>query len=63
MFSLEEKKSDNGWFLEVLGRDSSCESSHQLKLFREEMVAVCESITLVGKLDLLLCLVLGKGQA
>ena len=59
----EGKKSDDGWFFGVLGRDSGCESSHQLELFKEEMVAVCEGTMLVGKLDLLLCLVLGKEQA
>ena len=61
--SSEGKKSDDGWFLRVLGGDSDCKGSHQLELFKKEMVAVCESTTLVGKLDLLLCLVLGKGQA
>ena len=45
----EGKKSDDGWFLEVLGGDSGCENSCQLELFKVEMVAVCESMTLVGK--------------
>ena len=59
----ERKKSDNGWFGGVLGRDLGCKGSHQLELFKVEMVAVHEGTTLVGKLDLLLHLVLGKGQA
>ena len=58
-----DKKSDNGWFLEVLDGDSGCEVSHQLELLKVEMVAVCGSMTPVSKLDLLLHLVLGKGQA
>ena len=60
--SLEGKKSDSGWFLEVLDEDSGCEGSHQLELFKVEMVAVHEGMTLIGKLDLLLHLVLDKGQ-
>ena len=60
--SSEEKKSDDGWFLGVLGGDSGCEGSCQLELFKVEMVAVCDGTTLISKLDLLLCLVLGKGQ-
>ena len=60
--SSEEKKSD-GWFRGVLGGDSGWEGSRQLGLFEVEMVAVYESTTQIGKLDLLLCLVLGKGQA
>ena len=60
--SLEGKKLDS-WFRGVLGRDSGCEGSHQLRLFEVAMVAVCESMMPVGKLDLLLCLVLGKEQA
>ena len=58
--SLERKKSDDGWFLEVLGGDSDCESSCQLELFKVEMVAVHEGTMLIGKLDLLLHLVLSK---
>ena len=46
---LEGKKSDDGWFLEVLGGNSGCEGSCQLELFKEEMVAVCECITPVGQ--------------
>ena len=60
--SSEEKKSD-GWFGGVLGNDSGWEGSHQLESFKVEMVAVCEGMTPIGKLDLLLCLVLGKEQA
>ena len=60
--SLEEKKSD-GWFKEVLGSDSGWEGSRQLGLFEVEMVAVHEGMTPIGKLDLLLHLVLGKGRA
>ena len=60
--SLEEKKSD-GWFRGVLGSDSGWEGSCQLGWFKVEMVAVRESTTLVGKLDLLLRLILGEGQA
>ena len=36
--SSEGKKSDRGWFLRVLDRESGCEGSCQLELFREEMV-------------------------
>ena len=61
--SLEGKKSDNGWFLGVLGKDSGCEGSCQLELFKVEMVAVHEGMTPVDKLDLLLRLAQGKGQA
>ena len=60
--SSEGKKSDGGLFLEVLGGESGCNVSHQLELFKVEMVVVCESAMPVGKLDLLLCLVLNKGQ-
>ena len=59
----ERKKSDNGLFLKILGGESGCEVSHQLELFKVEMVAVCESTMLVGKLDILLHFVLGKRQA
>ena len=59
----EGKKSDNGWFRGVLGKDLGCESSRQLELFKVEMVTVCEGMTPNSKLDLLLCLVLGKRQA
>ena len=58
----EGKKSDDGWFLGVLGGDSGCEGSHQLELFKVEMVAVCEGTMPVGKLDLLLHLVLVGGK-
>ena len=61
-FSSEGKKSD-GWFEGVLGGNSGWEGSHQLGLFKVEMVAVCEGTILIGKLDLLLCLILGKEQA
>ena len=44
----EGKKSDNGWFSGVLGGDLGCKGSHQLELFKEEMVAVCESTMPVG---------------
>ena len=57
---LEEKKSDRGQFLGVLGGESGCEGSCQLELFEVEMVVVLEGTLSVGKLDLLLCLVLGK---
>ena len=60
--SLEGKKS-NGWFGGVLGSDSGWEGSRQLELFKVEMVVVCEGTMPDGKLDLLLRLVLGKGQA
>ena len=60
--SSEGKKSD-GWFRGVLGNDSGWEGSCQLRLFEIEMVAVCEGTLPIVKLDLLLCLVLGKGQA
>ena len=60
--SSEEKKSE-GWFRGVLGGDSGWEGSRQLGRFRVEMVAVRESTTPIGKLDLLLCLVLGKGAS
>ena len=60
--SSEEKKSD-GWSREVLGGDSGWEGSRQLGLVEVEMVAVRESTTPIDKLDLLLCLVLDKGQA
>ena len=43
--SSEGKKSDNGWFLGVLGGDSGCEGSRQLELFKVEIVAVCEGTT------------------
>ena len=61
--SLSEEKKSDGWFRGVLGSDSGWEGSRQLGLFKVEMVAVREGTTLIGKLDLLLCLVLGKGQA
>ena len=60
--SSEGKKSDDGWFLKVLGGDSGCKGSCQLELFKVEMVVVHEGTTPSGKLDLLLCLVLGKEQ-
>ena len=59
----EEKESDNGLFLGVLDGKLGCKVSCQLELFEVEMVVVYESMMPVGKLDLLLCLVLGKGQA
>ena len=62
-FSSEGKKLDKGWFFRVLGGDSGCKGSHQLELFEVEIVVVRESTMLVDKLDLLLCLVLGEGQA
>ena len=62
MSSSEGKKSD-GWFRGVLGNDSGWEGSCQPRLFEVEMVAVCEGMLPIAKLDLLLCLVLGKGQA
>ena len=46
----------------VGGGDLGWEVSYQLELSEMEIVMVCESITPVGKLDLLLCLVLDKGQ-
>ena len=51
--SSEGKKSDDGWFRGVLGKESGCEGSRQLELFRVEMVAVREGMMLIGKLDLL----------
>ena len=60
---LERKKLDDGWSMRILGGDSGCKGSHQLMLFEVEMVMVHKSMTPVGKLDLLLCLVLGKGEA
>ena len=61
--SSEGKKSDDEWFRRVLGKDSGWEGSRQLELFEVEMVAVHEDTMLIGKLDLWLRLVLGKGQA
>ena len=60
--SSAEKKLEGGLFLRVLGRELSWEGSCQLELFKVEMVAVHESTAPVSKLDLLLCLILGKGQ-
>ena len=60
--SSEGKKLDSGLFLKILDGESGCKVSCQLELFEVEMVVVCESMALVGKLDLLLCLVLGEGQ-
>ena len=57
-----EEKSE-GSFRGVLGNDLGWEGSHQLRLFEVEMVVVHEGTTPIGKLDLLLRLVLGKGQA
>ena len=48
--------------MEVLGEDSGYKGSCQLELFKVEMVMVCKGMMPVGKLDLLLHLVLGKGQ-
>ena len=62
MSSSKGKKSNEGWFLRILDRELDYEGSCQLVLFKVEMVVVCESITLVGKLDFLLHSVLGKGQ-
>ena len=61
--SLSEETKLDGWFEGVLDGDSGCEGSCQLESFEVEMVVVCEDITPVGRLDLLLCLVLGEGQA
>ena len=58
--SSEEKRSDDGRFRGVLGKDLGWEGSRQLKVFKEEMVAVREGMTPIGKLDLLLRSVLGK---
>ena len=60
--SSEGKKSDKDWFFGVLDGDLGCKSSCQLELFEVEMVAVYDSTMPFGKLDLLLCLVLGKEQ-
>ena len=60
--SSEGKKSEDGWFKEVLGGDLGYEGSCQLVLFEVEMVAVYEGMMPVGKLDLLLHSVLGKRQ-
>ena len=63
LFSSEKKKSNDGLlFVVSLNRESGWEVSHQLELFKVEMVVVCEGTTLVDKLDLLLHLTLGKGQ-
>ena len=61
--SLERKKLVNGCVLRVLGEESGCKGSYQLELFKVEMVVVCKGMVLVGKLDLLLCLVLSKGTS
>ena len=61
--SSEGKKSDDGWFLEVLGRDSDCEGSHQLELFKVEMVAVHESTTSVGQARSFVMLGPGQGAS
>ena len=61
--SSSEKKKSDSLFKGVLGGDSNCKGSHQLELFKVEMVAVCDGTSPVDKLDLLLCLVLGKEQA
>ena len=61
--SSSEGKTSEGVFRGVLGKDSGWEGSRQLEVFKEEMVAVCEGTMPIGKLDLLLRLVLGKGQA
>ena len=47
--SSEGKKSDDGWFGGVLDKESGCKGSHQLELFKVEMVAVRESTTPVSK--------------
>ena len=60
--SLSKGKKLDGWFRGVLDGDSGCEGSHQLELFKMEMVVVHEGTMPVSKLDLLLHLVLGKGQ-
>ena len=60
--SSEGRKSES-WFRGVLGNDSGWEGSRQLRLFEVEMVVVRKGMVLIGKLDLLLRLVLGKGQA
>ena len=60
----EGKKSDSKLlFLEMLSSDSGWKVSCQLWFFEVEMVAVHVSTIPVSKLDLLLCLVLGKRQA
>ena len=61
--SLSKGKKLDGWFRGVLDGDSGCEGSHQLELFKMEMVVVHEGTMPVSKLDLLLHLVLGKGKA
>ena len=60
--SSEGKKSES-WFQGVLGKDSGWKGSHQLEVFKEEMVAVREGTSPIGKLDLLLRLVLDKGAS
>ena len=42
--SLSEWEKSDGWFEGVLGRDSGCEDSHQLRLFEVEIVAVHEGM-------------------
>ena len=46
--SSEGKRLNDGWFFWVLGGDSGCESSHQLELFKVEMMVVHEGMTPVG---------------
>ena len=61
--SSEGKKLDDGLlFLRVLCGDLGWEVSCQLGLFEVEIVVIHESTTPVGKLDLLLHLILDKGQ-
>ena len=60
--SLSERNESGDDCPEVLGRDSGCEVSCQVGLCEVEMLAVPGSMMPSGKLDLLLCLALGKGQ-
>ena len=59
--SSKAKRSEGGFVdLGILDGDSGWEVSHQLELFKVEIVTVCKSTLLIGKLDLLLHLVLSR---
>ena len=57
----KEAKSGCCWLMRNSGVSSSRVEVSRV-CFKEEMVAVCEGMTPIGKLDLLLRSVLGKGQ-
>ena len=46
--SLSEGKKSDGWFRGVLGGDLSCKGSHQLRLFKVEIVVVHEGTAPIG---------------